>query len=170
MASNNIFEEGNVVSILYPSDIQTKVTADWVDLSDYHALEIIFFKGVTTAGDDPVLTIQQATSAAGAGAKDLVIDHYYLKSGTLLSTSSVGGVFTKTTMTASNVITGHATSAEEQQLYGIHIEADMLDASGGFRYVTMNVADTGTNACYGCILGVLIPARYQQEQTPNPLD
>ena len=170
MGSNNIFEEGNVVSILYPSDIQTKVTADYIDMADNHALEILFFKGVTTSGDDPVLTIQQATSNAGAGAKDLNVDFYYLKSGTLLSTSSIGGQFTKTTLTASNVITGHATSAEEQQLLGIHIEADMLDVSGGFQYVTVNVADTGTNAHYGCILGVLIPGRYKQESAPNPLD
>jgi hypothetical protein len=169
MASNNIFEHGNVVSILYPSDLQTAVADDWIDLSDYHALDIIFFKGAGTAADDPDIHVTQATSNAGAGEKGIAISEYYLKQGTLLSTSSVGGQFTKTTQTASYVISFDGTSAETQMICGIHIEADMLDVTGGFRWVRATVPDVGTNAQLGCILGVLHPARYQQEQTPNPL-
>jgi hypothetical protein len=170
MASNNIFEHGNVVSILYPSDMQTAVADDWIHLGDYHALDIIFFKGVGTAADDPDIHVTQATSNAGAGEKALNFDTYYLKQGTLLSTSSVGGQFTKTTMTSSYIISFDATSAEEQMICGIHIEADMLDVSGGFEYVRASVPDVGSNAQLGCILGVLHPSRYKQEQTPNPLD
>lgn len=166
----NLFESGNVVSMLYPSDLQTAVADDWIDLSDYHALEIILFKGAGTDGDDPDIRVRQATSAAGAGAKALPFDTYYLKEGTLLSTSSVGGQFTKTTQAASYVVSFGATSAEHQMICGIHIEADMLDVDGGFKYVQASVPDVGNNAQYGCILGVLIPGRYQQELAPNPLD
>ena len=168
--NTNIFEHGNVVSILYPSDLQTAVADDWIDLSDYHALDIVFFKGVGTAADDPDIWVTQATSNAGAGEKALNFDTYYLKQGTLLSTSSVGGQFTKTTMTSSYILSFDATSAEEQMICGIHIEADMLDASGGFKYVKASIPDVGSNAQLGCILGILWPSRYKQEQTPNPLD
>ena len=169
MASNNIFEHGNVVSVLYPSDLQTKVTADWIDMSNYHAVDFIFFKGTTTAGDDPDLHLTQATTNGGVGAKGVPISEYYLKTGTLLSTASLGGQFTKTTQTASYLISFDATSAEEQMLVGIHVEADELDVSGGYRWITANIVDTGNNACLGCIVAVLHPSRYGQEQTPNPL-
>ena len=169
MASNNIFEHGNVVSVLYPADLQTKVTADWIDMSDYHAVDFIFFKGVGTAADDPDVWITQATTNAGGGEKGVAISEYYLKQGTLLSTASLGGQFTKTTQTASYVISFDGTSAETQMLVGIHVEADELDVTGGFRWVSANVVDVGGNAQLGCIVAVMHPSRYQQEQTPNPL-
>ena len=166
---SNIFEHGNVVSILYPSDLQTAVADDWIDLSDYHALDIVFFKAAGTAGDDPDIWVTQATSNAGAGEKALNFDTYYLKQGTLTN-SSIGGLFTKTTMTSSYIISFNATSAEQQMICGIHIEADMLDVTGGFKYVRASVPDVGANAQLGCIVGVLHPGRYKQEQTPSPLD
>jgi len=170
MSLSNLFEQGNVVSVLYPSDLQTKVTADWINMNEYHAMDLIVFKGAGTAADDPTLTIQQATSSAGAGAKDLNIDHYYLKEGTLLSTTSIGGTFTKTTQTASNTIVGGAASAESQWICGVHIEADMLDVSGGFNWVTANIADVGSNAQLGCILAVMYPARFKDDSGGvNPL-
>ena len=166
----NLFESGNVVSILYPSDLQTAVADDWIDLSDYHAMEIIVFKGAGTGGDDPDIWITQATSNAGAGEKALNVTEYYKKEGTLLSTSSLGGQFTKTTMTASYIVDLGAASAEVQGIYGFHIEADMLDVDNGFKYVRASIPDVGTNAQLGCILGVLLPGRYQQDSAPNPLD
>jgi hypothetical protein len=169
MASNNIFEHGNVVSVLVPADLQTKVTADWIDMSDYHSVDFIFFKAVGTAADDPDVHVTQATSNAGAGEKGLAISEYYLKQGTLLSTSSIGGQFTKTTQTASYVISFDGDSAEQQLLCGIHVEADQLDVTGGFRWLSVNVPDVGGNAQIGGIVAVMHPSRYQQEQTPNPL-
>ena len=167
---HNIFEHGNVVSMLYPSDLQTAVADDYICLKDFHALDIIFFKGAGTAADDPTITLKQATDAAGSGAKDLNVSEYYLKQGTLLSTSSVGGVFTKTTQAATNEWAFDGTSAETQMICGIHIEADMLDVSGGFDCVQASIADVGSNAQYGCILAVLYPSRYKDDSGGmNPL-
>ena len=167
----NLFEQGNVVSILYPSDTQTAVADDYINVSHSHALEVIVFIGAGTAGDDPDIHFFQATTNAGAGAKALQVDRYYKKEGTLLSTSSVGGVFTLTTMTASDIVDLGADSAEVQGIYGFHIEADTLDVSNGFKWVQVSIPDTGSaSAQYGCILGVLIPGRYQQENGGlNPL-
>lgn len=165
----HLAEEAVIVSILYPSDLQTAVADDWIDMSDLLSLDIIFFKGAGTAGDDPDIHVTQATSNAGAGAKALNFTEYYYKEGTLLSTSSVGGQFTKQTMAASYIISFGATSAESQGIYVIHIEADMLDVSGGFTHVMASIPDVGTNSQYGCILGIGHP-RYKGEPTPNVLD
>lgn len=166
----NLAEEAVIVSILYPSDTQTAVADDWIDMSELHSLDIVLFKGAGTANDDPDLHITQATSNAGAGEKGLNFDHYYLKQGTLLSTSSVGGQFTRTTMTASYIVSFGATSAEEQMLCVVHIEADTLDRANSFRYVRASVPDTGAaGAQYGCILGIGHP-RYAGDPTPNVLD
>ena len=94
-----------------------------------------------------------------------------MKQGTLLSTASIGGQFTKTTQTASYVISLGTTSAEEQAIVGIHVEADELDVTGGFRWIRTTIPDTGSaGAQLACVLAVLHPSRYKQEQTPNPLD
>jgi len=170
MSMTNLFEQGNVVSILYPSDLQTAVADDFISMENYHAMDIIFFKGAGTAADDPDIHVTQATSSAGAGEKGLNFDTYYLKEGTLLSTTSIGGTFTKTTMTSSYIISFGATSAESQMICGIHIEADMLDVNGGFKWVRASVPDVGTNAQYGCILAVLYPSRYKDDSGGmNPL-
>jgi len=166
----NICENGNIVSMLYPSDLQTAVADDYISMENYNHLTIVFFKGVTTAADDPTLTLVQAKTAAGGSVKDLlIVDKYYKKQGTLLSTNSDGGQFTLTTQTASNTIVGDADSAEEQALWVIEIEASELDCDGGFYFVQASIGDTGSNAHYGCILGILTEPRYGQESTPSPL-
>ena len=139
-------------------------------MEGYHAADVIFFKGVGTAAQDPVITIQQATTDAGGGVKDLNISEYYLKQGTLLSTTSIGGLWTKTTQTATNAWAFDGDSAEEQGLYGIHIETDQMDVTGGFKWFTVNIADVGGNAQLGCILAVLYPGRYKDDSGgTNPL-
>lgn len=158
----NLAEEAVIVSILYPSDTQTAVADDWINMKDLHSLDIIFFKGTGTANDDPDLHITQATSNAGAGEKGLDVTYYYLKQGTL-ATASDGANFTKTTMTASYIISFDTSSAEEQLLCVVHIEADQLDTNNSFTHVRASVPDTGSaGAQLGCILGIGHP-RYKDE-------
>jgi len=161
-APTNIFEQGNVVSVLYPSDLQTAVADDFISLENYVAADLIFFKGAGTAADDPDIYVTQATDSSGTGEKALNFDTYYLKEGTLLSTTSIGGTFTKTTMTSSYILSFGATSAESQMICGIHIEADMLDVDGGFSWFRASIPDVGGNPQYGCILAILYPGRYQR--------
>lgn len=164
----HLAEETVVVSILYPSDLQTAVGDDWIDMSDLHSLDIVLFKGSGTAGDDPEIHITQATDNSGSDEKGLDVSEYYLKQGTL-ATSSDGGTFTKTTVTASYVVSFDATSAEDQMIAVFHIEADMLDTNNSFTHVRASVPDVGSNAQYGCILGIGHP-RYKGEEGPNVLD
>ena len=171
MSMSNIFEHGNVVSILYPSDMQTAVADDWIYMGNAHSIDIICFFGAGVANDDPDIHITQATTNSGGSEKGVNITRYYLKQGTLLSTSSIGGTFTVTTQAASYVISLDASSAETQQIVGIHVSADELDVTNGFDWIRASVPDTGSaGAKLGCILGILHPARFSDDSGGvNPL-
>ena len=91
---------------------------DWVSMENYRRLEIILFKAAGTAGDDPVITVSQATAAAGTGTKALDFTVIYEKVGTLASTTE----WTRQTQTAANTYENTA-SAEAQAIIVIEIDA-----------------------------------------------
>ena len=149
-------EQVQVVSAIAPLDLQTARDGDWVSLKNYKCCAIIFHKGAGTAGDDPVFRLQQATDIAGAGAKDLSFGDFWKKQGTLTSV----GVWTKVVHAAAASATGDATSAEDQALYAIEINADELDVDGGFDCLRFRVDDTGVNAQLGSAEYHLFEPRY----------
>ena len=152
---------GSILDIVpgtVPADLQTYVAGDFVSLKNAEGCLVVFFKGVGTAADDPVLELQQATTVAGGSVKDLngFID-IYKKQGALLSAV---GSWTKVSQTADEDFTGDATSAEEQGLYAAYIPANILDVDNGFDCLQVNCKDVGNNAQLGCILYILIGLRY----------
>lgn len=141
-----------------PIDMQDGANAgDWVSLENYRRLEIILFKAAGTAGDDPVITVSQATANDGTGSKALNFTVIYEKVGTLASTTA----WTRQTQSAGNTYENTA-SAEAQAIIVIEIDAAMLDVDNGFTFVQASVADVGTNAQLGCILYHLSRPRYPQ--------
>jgi hypothetical protein len=137
-----------------PLDLQTARTGNRVSLRNADGCLILVFKGAGTAGDDPTLTLKQHTaSSSGTSANLAVIDHYYLKSETTLDGDEQ---WTKVTQTAAATIAdpgGAGTSAEEQQIIAIPVQAPQL--SDGYSYISLDVADTGTNAQLGAVLYLL---------------
>jgi hypothetical protein len=151
----NIFD---IVPAIIPLDLQTAREGDWVSLKNAQGVAIVFFKGAGTAGDDPDLTVEQATDVAGTSAKDLaVVTEVFTKQGTL----TAEGSWSKVTQSAAAAVALDATSAEEEGLYVIQVEADQLDVDGGFDCVRVKVADTGTNAQLGAALYILYGLRHQ---------
>lgn len=153
----DLAEQMQVVSGFLPVDMSSAAnTGDYVSLKGYERCTILFFKNAGTAGDDPTLTVQQATAVAGTGAKDLaVIDTVYVKQDTVLTSE---GTFTKTTQTAATSYTD-ATSAEDAAIWMIDIKAEDLDVDNGFDCINASVADVGTNAQIGALLYLLWPAK-----------
>lgn len=155
-----MLELGNTYDIvpgILPLDLQTARNGDYVSLKGWKSVDIVFFKGAGTAADDPTLTLRQATAVAGTSVKDLaVITTVYKKQGTLTGV----GTWTKVTQTAAATFVGDGTSAEEEGLYVIHVEADELDVDNGFDCIVANIGDTGTNAQLGAVLYVLNGPRY----------
>lgn len=147
----------DIVPAIVPLDLQTARTGDWVSLKNAQGVCIVFFKGAGTAGDDPTLTFQQATDVAGTSAKNLtVVTAVHKKQGTLTAV----GTWTTSTQAAAATYAGDGTSAEEQAVYVIEIEADELDVDNGFDCINVSCSDVGTNAQLGCALYILYGLRY----------
>ena len=151
ISNSLILENTQIVAGFGPVDMQSGANAgDWVSLKNYRKVAIVLFKGVGTAGDDPTLTLQQATAVAGTGAKDLTFTTIYKKQGTL----SAIGQWTKVTQTAATSYTD-ATSAEAAAIWVVEVNAEDLDVANGFDCVQASVADVGSNAQLGALLYLL---------------
>lgn len=148
----------DIIPGIVPLDLQTARDGDWVSLKNAQGVCIVFFKGAGTAGDDPTLTVEQATDVSGTSAKNLsVITAVHKKQGTLTSV----GTWTTSSQSAAATYVGDGTSAEEQAVYVIEIESDQLDADNGFDCVRVRCSDVGTNAQLGCALYLLYGLRHQ---------
>lgn len=166
-----LVEEGQYVQGFAPVDLQGGANAgDWVHMRAHRRLDIVLVTAVGTAGDDPVLTVLQATSNAGAGSKALAVDTYYKKQG---ATALAGvGAFTKATATTPGTFGGadEATSAENQTMWVVPVSAADLDQANGFEYVSGSVADVGGNAQLGFMWYVLYDARERKHPQPSVID
>ncbi len=149
-------QNSQIVSGFVPVDMQAGAnTGDWVSVENFNHVAIVFFKAAGTAGDDPTITVSQATDAAGTSSKALNFTRIYTKQGTLSSVAN----FTLTTQSAANTYTD-ATSAEVQAIWVVEFDADDLDVSSGFTHVQASVADVGSNAQVGACLYLATEPRY----------
>lgn len=147
----------DIVPVILPLDLQTARSGDWISLKGYQGVAFVFYKGAGTAADDPTVTLRQATAVAGTSAKDLAtVTTVWKKQGTLTAV----GAWTKVTQAAAATFVGDGTSAEEEGLYVIEVDAAELDRANGFDCITVNIGDVGGNAQLGCVLAVLYGGRY----------
>ena len=166
MFSDGLFLERNqIASVGLPVDLSVAsgsvVTGDWINVSYCHRFAVLFHKNIGTAGDDPTLTIQQATDSAGTGAKALNFTKIYRRETATaggLKTAAGLGQWTITTQTAANTYT-NLTSAESELMWVVDFQDAMLDVDGGFKFVNATVADVGTNAQLGGVLMFLYDIR-----------
>ena len=139
--------------------MQTARNGDYVSLRGCNHVTIVFYKGVGTDGDDPTLTLQQASDVAGTGAKNLsIIDEYWEKEAATDLTGT--GVWTRVTQTAAATVAPGDPSAQDAAMYVIEVDVDELDVANGFDCIRANIGDTGTNAQLGMILYILSGLRY----------
>jgi len=149
-------EQMQIVSAFVPVDLGAAANnGDWVSLKNYARCSIVLFKAAGTAGDDPILTVRQASDVSGTGAKALNFTRIDAKVGTQTGI----GAFTAVTQAAANTYTD-ATSAEAQGLFVIDIKSEDLDVANGFDCVQFQVPDIGSNAQLGCALYLLWGSRY----------
>lgn len=156
--SNALFvEQAQIVAGFVPVNLATAANAgDWVSMKGFSRCTVVFFAAAGTAGDDPTLTIEQATAVAGTGNKALNFTRLDVKQGADLAAI---GAFTAVTQSAANTYT-EATSAEAQKIWVVDIKADDLDADNGFDCIQASISDVGSNAQLGCLLYILWGARY----------
>jgi len=162
MIQGEFLESIQVVSVIEPVDLLAGANSgDWVHLGGTPGFRRCLFlvtKGAGgTGGEDPVVTLQEATSAAGGGAQNLVVvDRVFSKEAATDLTST--GVFTIVTQTAAATYST-GTLAENAALIGFEVKD--TDLSSGFEFVTCNIADPGSgNSQLGAVLAVLFEGRY----------
>lgn len=150
-----------------PADMQTAQTGKRLLMRELNAVDVVWIKAAGTAGDDPTLTLQAHTAASGGTSANLaVIDTYYLKAEATLDNDET---WTKVTQTAAATIAdpgGATTSAEEQQIVVFTVSID--DMPAGKPYLSVNVADTGTNAQLGTVLYIMHPQNRVASPTEYP--
>jgi hypothetical protein len=144
------------------ADMDTNQTGDYVCLKGYGKLGVLFVKEAGTAGDDPTLTVYQATDVSGTDVKvaTIVATHWIKQAATSLAST---GTFTRTTQTAASTIAFNATSAEQCVLDYFEINAEDLDVDNGFDCVRIDVALAASGgAQWGSLLYLLLDPRYPQ--------
>ena len=158
-------EENQLVVGLVPYDMHAVGASqgDFVSLKLYRRLAIVFIKDVGYGGQNPVLTIQQATDVAGDGAKALDFTEYAVKTGAQTGV----GTFTKTTQAAANTLTAVGGS---QELVVIEFTAEELDVDGRFDCIRASLSDPGsTNDQHGTLLYILSEPRYAERDMPSAI-
>lgn len=158
---SKLLERIQVAAGFLPVDVSTgtasKRIGDWVSLAKYGRLAAVFFKDDGTAGEDPTITLEQATSASGDNAVGLNFSELYEKR------AAAGGLFgvgqwTKVGKPASSTYT-HEDAGESELIWAIEVEA--TDLLPGYSFVRLNCADVGVNAQLACVLYVLGDPRYE---------
>lgn len=160
----------DIIPAIIPLDLQTARVGDFVSLKNAKGCLVVVLKGIGTAGDDPVISLEQASDVAGTGVKALsVVTSFYKKIGATALTGV--GAWTQVTQTASDALATDTASAEGDGLWAVNIEADQLDVDGGFDCIRVSVADVGNNAQLGCALYILHGLRYPDapEALPNSI-
>lgn len=162
-----LIDEIQIVPGFLPVDMSGGANdGDWVSLKNYDRCTIIFIADSGTAGDDPVLSLQQATDVSGTDAKDLeVIDTVFVKQGASLAAI---GAFTKETQTAAASYTDD-TSAEVEKVWVVEVQAPELDVANDFDCLRARVADVGGNAQLGTLIYVLSHPRHAADPMPSAI-
>ena len=163
--SQRFFEEAQIVSAFVPVDMQTGANdGDWVNLKNWRRCVAVLFKGIGTAGQDPIFKLQQAKDNAGGSAKDLDFTTISSKVGTQTGIAA----FTRTTQTADTSYTDDE-SAEAQAIIAVEVNADELDVNGGFTHIQLSIADVGGAAQLGCAFYVLCDPRHGGDSVPSAI-
>lgn len=168
-------EKVNVCEGFLPVDMATGANSgDWVSLKNYQRCAIILFKEPGTAGNDPVITLQQASAVAGTGAKALNINEVYKKQ----AATNLQSVGTYTRSTAASPASNDTFStntwtnsdlAEQAAIVIIDVKAEDLDKANNFDCIRVTIADVGTAGQFGGLLYCLHDPKYADPALPSAI-
>lgn len=134
----------DIGSAFTPVDFNTSdaATGHRVHMRYAQTVAFVLYKGAGTAGADPVVTVQEHNAATSGISQTLsVVDEFYKKEEATLDGDEV---WVRTAQAKAGTANMGDTSAEQEGIYVIEIEADSLSA--GFEWVSCNIAATVANA------------------------
>lgn len=168
--AGEFMEQATIVPLITPVDMQTGAnTGDWFSLQNYERAVIVLYKGIGTAGQDPIFNLQQATSNGGT-PKNLTFTRIRSKVGVSGGSFLLSAVndFTLHTQAAATSYTD-TDSAEAEAMIVVEIKASDLDVQNGYDWIRLDIADVGGNAQLGCAFAILVNARNSQATMPTPI-
>lgn len=134
----------DIGSAFSPVDFNTSdaATGHRVDMRNASAIMLVLFKGAGTAGADPVVTVQEHTASTSGTSRTLAaVTEFYKKEETTLDGDEV---WVATTQSISGTVPMGDTSAEQEGIYVIEVDATAL--SSDCRWISFNIAATVANA------------------------
>lgn len=162
-------EQCQIVPAFGPVNMATAANnGDYVSLKNYKHVVVMFHGMVGTAGEDPVLTFQQAQDVSGTGVKSLNVNAakvYKKQAATnLLST----GTWSSASADVSTNQWTNTDAAEQEEIVVAEFDADELDTDNGFDCFRANVGDVGASSQLGACYYILTEPRYQAQPTSMP--
>jgi hypothetical protein len=155
MAGKDFLASGHILNGLYPKADQfaTSATTDYISCRDYRRIGFIIHTGDATAGTaDGVVTVNAATTAAGAGATAMAF-HYRV----CLSSATVD---TWGSMTAA-AAAGFAMTAGDNYMYYIEVDAAEVQAAvAGADFVSLTVTEDTNDPIVAGVVVLGLEPRY----------
>lgn len=149
-----------------PVDFNTSdaATGFRVHMRNYENIALILYKGVGTAGADPVVTVQEHDAATAGNSGTLaVFDEFWKKEETALDGDEL---WVRTAVSPiAGVINAGLTSAEQEGMYVFEASASQLSA--GYQWISFNIAATVANA--QLVSGFYVMTGLKIQRDPNLL-
>lgn len=115
-------------------DLNTGQSTSYIGLDKGYRLAVVI--DVASHASDLDITFKQATSAAGAGVKDLVVNNaYFVKAGAATSFTK------KDSPAAANIVEADLNAAAG--ILVVEVLAEDLDRNNAFTHVKVDIADPG---------------------------
>ena len=140
MSKRSALNNLKTVPLLAAVAISAQRTGDYMGLKKYRGavLTMVGSVGRNGANDDTTLTVLQATSAAGAGAKALTPRNAYVREGATLAAAAAATPVLHEN--PENIVT----NGDMVSIVDIEIDAAELDVNNEFAYVTLQTAQVGS--------------------------
>lgn len=150
-----------------PVDAQSAQTGKRISLQNASGCTIVVLKAAGTAGDDFSYALQQHTASVSGTSADLnAISYYYIKQETALDNDESWERFTQTADDDIAEAGAAGTSAEQQQLIVIEVDANQL--SDGYTHISLNSGGEGSNAQLAAAIYILHDLKVQRKPTNLP--
>jgi hypothetical protein len=158
MPMERILERLQIVEAFPVVDLSTAANdGDWISLKNYRRVLCVLAASAGTAGQDPTITLEQASDVAGTGAKALTA---VTVGWSKIATTNLTGTAQWTATAQAVAATFTKTSAASDKILAVEILADQLDVDNGFDCIRMRVADVGANAQLGYGFYILADPRF----------
>ena len=176
MFNTDLMESINIVSAFAPgTDINTDAEGDWVSLKNYDGCLVVFHKAAGTAGDDPSIALNQATTVSGGGVKALTFNHIYHKIGA--TALSAIGTFTKVELATATAdldlvsVNGSDLLTDVgESLIVVNVRASDLDVDNNFDCLQLVIeGDDVGNATLAAAYYILYNCRFPGNPTPSAI-